>query len=356
MKNRISMEEIVVFNRQLAALVNAKLPITPGLREIAKEVKNHRLKEVIEGIRSDVESGRSLKESFGKYPRVFSEFYMSMLDAGEKSGNLAGILNQVADYSHRMARMRSRLLDSLAYPVLLATVALAVLIFLITTIIPLFVNLGQEFPVTSGASYAMYPLYRVGKFINSYPLAIVIIIAVIVCLAILSVRLAARSPQGRAFIDRMKLKIPIVGRLTREMSLAVFSRTLGLLLKAGVPVTQALELLARASTNKVMEQAVMDIKERVNQGESVTRAMSENIIFPPTMVWMLSMGENKGKLDEALIHTAEVYEGKAEHSSRLLFYLLGPVLIIVLGVIVAMILVYGFFYPIRSIIWTSAPV
>ena len=334
---KISLDDLTLFNSQLASMLETELPLVPSLKQIAKDIRRGKFKTIIEDIARSVESGNSLYESLSKHPEVFSEFYLKVIDAGEKTGNLSAVLHELTTYSLRILSFRGRVRDALIYPLLLVAVGLAVIVFFLTVIAPTFMAMFKDF--TGGHSHCHLPVptalfVRASYILTNYHFQIVgtvIGLAVFIWLASLSL---SRSPRGRVILGRIKMRVPLAGSIIRHISLIHFSRTLGTLLSGGVPLVEALELAGRSSPNRAIEDAVRQVIRSVEQGESLSESLQKTGFFPHSMVWMLSIGEKRGKVDRYLLHNAEVYQERLEGSFRRIEILVAPIAILVMGIFI----------------------
>ncbi len=333
----VSPDDLSIFNGQLASMVEAELPLAPSLKQIAKDVRSRRFKTVIEDVARAVESGNSLYESLSKHPDVFSEFYLKVVDAGEKTSNLGGVLSQLTKYSLRMLSFHRRIRDALIYPCLVLAVGLSVIIFLSTVVIPgftaMFADLGANLPALT-----RWVIWIGELFTTHFPATVAVVLGLIVFIWLASV-LISGTPRGRAVSGRIKMLIPLAGPVLRHISIVHLSRTLGTLLSGGVPMVEALELAGRSTPNGAIEGAIRGVVRSVEQGEPLSDSLQKTALFPPSMIWMLSIGEKRGKLDGYLLHNAEMYHERLEGSLRRIEIVVAPITILVLGVLVFFIII-----------------
>ncbi len=348
-QGKVSADDLVMFNRHLASLVKTDLPLVPGLKALSRDLGKDRLKVVIERIRKDIAGGSSLREAFSRHPGLFSPFYVNMIEAGERSGNLAGILKQLTAYMQFTLHLRKNIRDALVYPACLLAVCLAVVTLSIVMFLP-FVRLWygdmaraglQPVPAATGwIALALWLGQRGGVAI----VEIAAVVGGISALVAVCVFLARRSSAGRFHVDRIKLGIPLIGLLHKNTAMAHFCRTFGTLLTGGIPVMQALDLLQAASPNAVLMQSIRDMKSQVSEGEPIADALSARSIFPQTLVWIASVGEKRGTLDEAFLDLGEHYEKEAARSAQMIQRVLEPIIVVVMALIV-LAAVGGVFIP-----------
>lgn len=333
-KRKVSLDDLMLFNRQLASMVNTDLPLVPSLEALSRDMRKGRFKTVIDQVKRDVEGGTSLTEALSRHPAVFSKFYLKLVEAGEKGGNLPGILNQLADYSQSMAMLRKKVKEALTYPLLVILIAIAVLSLLVKFVIPTFAEMYSEF-----GSEALSPLTRFILNLQVYFPYVLLGTLGLILLMWLGKSWLARGRAGSLFLDRLKLGLPLFGSFIRDTAIGNFCRTLGILLQAGVPLLTALDLAGMASSNRLVKIASREMGKEVNEGERMTKSMSKSRIFPHTLVWMLSVGEQRGKLDESLLRLAGLYSEGVDRTLRRIEIALVPLCIVGVGLIVGFIIV-----------------
>ena len=332
-KRRVTLDDLMLFNRQLASMINTDLPLVPSLQALSRDMRKGRFKTVLDKVRKDVEEGTSLTEALSKHPAVFSKFYLTMIRAGEKSGNLPGILSQLADHTQSMAMLQKKVKEALIYPALVIVVAMAILTFLVRFVIPTFAEMFRDM------GQALPPLTRLILELHYQFRHVLIGLLALIGLIWLLKSWLARSKAGSLALDRLKLKLPIFGPFIRNTAIGNFCRTLGILLQAGVPMLNALELAGTASSNRLIEVACQEMARGVNEGERVTKPMKRFRIFPHTLVWMLSVGEQRGKLDESLLRLGGLYREQIERILRRIEIALVPICIIIIGLIVGSVII-----------------
>ncbi|MFN2525061.1 MAG: type II secretion system F family protein [Actinomycetota bacterium] len=326
---KVKLKDLAIFSRQFATMINSGLSLLRTLSILTEQTENPKLAETIGLLRDDVERGSSLSAGMSKHPKVFNNLYVAMVRAGETGGQLDTVLLRVADNLEADYKLRQKVKSAMTYPVAVAGIAFVLvnvmLLFIVPTFAQMFTDLGGTLPLPTAILLA---LSKSAKFI--LPISIVAIIAGFITYK----RLRANSAAARLRFDQVKLKIPIFGELFRKVALSRFSRTLGLLLRAGVPVLQALDIVSDSTGNEVMSRAALDVKESVRSGESVALPLQRHPVFPPMVVQMIAVGEDTGALDAMLDKISDFYDQEVEATTEALTSLIEPLMIAVLGGIV----------------------
>ena len=323
------------FTRQLSTLQDAGLPILRSLRILQEQQKPGPLRVAIRLVAEDVESGLSLSESMGKYPRAFDRLYVNMVRAGELGGVLDLILQRLADFMERSEALRRKIVGAMIYPVAVIFFALVIVMGLMIFVVPkfekIFADQGDDLPAITAS------LLGFSKWIiDDYGWAW--IIGVPVCI-ILVTRVLRATEGGAFFLDKVKLKIPVLGAITGKSSIARFSRTLGTLLSAGVPILDALAITADTAGNEVYTRALRKVRESIREGESIAKPLRQARVVDSMVTNMIDVGEETGELDNMLTKIADNYEEEVEVMVSGMVSLLEPVMVITLGGIVGYIVV-----------------
>ncbi|MBU1227799.1 MAG: type II secretion system F family protein [Actinobacteria bacterium] len=330
---KIKQKEMALFSRQLATMVNSGLTLIRSLGILEDQSENPMLKQVVVDVRSKVEQGVSLSVAMESHPKAFSTLYVSMVRAGEVGGALDETLNRLADTLESQARLRSQIKSAMAYPVvvlnLIVFIVLAMLIFVVPIFEKMYADLGGTLPVPTQV------LINISRFITSKWW---LIGAVIVGLVVGFKRWKA-TEEGRRRWDSMKLKFPVFGKLTQKVSISRFARTFAVLSRTGVPVLQALDIVAQTAGNAVVSDAVLDVQASVKRGESLAAPLQRHDVFPPMVTQMMSVGEETGALDAMLSKVADFYDREVDDTVAALTSLIEPILIVVMGVVVGGILI-----------------
>ncbi len=342
-KEKVKLDDLVVFSRQLATLVDAGIPLVSALDTLQEQIEKRSFKNVIRRIRDSVEGGQSLSEAMTSQPDVFSPLFINMVKAGESSGQLDEILDRVATYFEKTSILIRKVRSSLIYPTVVVIMAIGITTFLLVKVVPtfkdIFVTIGVQLPLPTRILIAFSDLLR-----RWLPIIIVILIIFIVAL-----RRFIRTKRGRLIFDTLLLKILVLGPLLRKVAIARFSRTLSTLQRSGVSILTALEIVGRTAGNKVIEEAVINTKSSIKEGESIAQPLAESKVFPPMVTRMISVGEQTGKLEEMLGKIADFYENEVDIAIAGLTSLIEPIIIAFLGIIVGGIVI-SMFLPIIKLL------
>jgi type IV pilus assembly protein PilC len=326
---KVKLKDLAIFARQFATMINAGLSLLRTINILADQTENPKLKEAIQEMREDVERGSSLSASMSKHPKVFSGLFVAMVRAGETGGQLDTVLTRIADNYEADYKLRQKVKAAMTYPVVVAGIAVllvtVMLLFIVPTFAEMFEGLGGELPLPT---QILLTLSQAAKWL--VPLVIVLAIAGFVAYK----RLRKSNAEFRLRADRLKLKIPIFGDLFQKIALSRFSRTLALLLRAGVPVLQALDIVAETTGNEVLTRATNDVKDSVRSGETMAGPLERHGVFPPMVVQMISVGEDTGAIDAMLDKVSDFYDQEVESTTESLTSLIEPIMIAVLGGIV----------------------
>ncbi|MGB0264526.1 MAG: type II secretion system F family protein [Opitutales bacterium] len=338
-RKRIKLEEMTVFTQQLAAMLDAGLPLVSALEALEEQAGNPVFQVIIRKVRTEVAAGRSFSEACAAYPNAFPKLFVSMVEAGEASGGLAEILEKTSVYFEDTVKLLRQVKAALMYPI--AVIALAIilvnvlLIFVIPVFSEMFSDFGSELPTPTQI------LIGISEFLRTYIL--LLLVGLIGLLWLL--RRAARTPRGRIFKDRLILKIPVLGELTRKVNLSRFCRTYAILMRSGVPILRTLEIVAAASNNVFVEGACRDVAKHVSQGGQVSEIVAQDAYFPPMVKHMTKAGERTGNVDGMMVKVADFYDAEIETLVAALTSLMEPLLICFLGIVIGGI-VMAMFLPI----------
>lgn len=331
--SRIKPREMVMFSRQLALLVESGTDIVTSLDLLQNQITNQTLKRIVGNVAADIRGGSSLSAALSKHPRAFSQMYYRAVAAGEQAGNLEVVLRQMADYIERGAITEKKVKSALTYPIIVAIVAIVVIGVLVTFVLPTFTGfygeLGAELPLSTKI------LTGFTDWLTHYGLYLML---VIVGAAVLGL-IYTRTPAGRYQLDKLLLRLPVVGRINLLSGLARCCRTMALLFKVGLPLPEILALAIHASNNKAMAEALTEVQQELIRGEGLSRPMAKRELFLPLMVQMVGVGEETGNLDNTLVTVAQSFEVEAEDRTSSAVGLIQPAIIIVIGSIVAFIAV-----------------
>jgi general secretion pathway protein F len=342
LQGRLSTSELTLATRQLSSLLSARLPIEQAISAVAEQGERRFVRERFAAVRSDVVSGQSFAQALGKYPRDFPEVYRSLVAAGEQSGDLAMVMDRLADYVESRSELTSKVTLAFLYPAIVSFVALTVIIALLTYVVPQVVSVFDQ---TDQALPALtIGLIAVSDFIRNWWWLILIVLIG----GFIVFRLSLRSPTARLNWDRRVLNAPIFGRISQGMNISRFTSTLSILTRSGVPLINALEAGAATLSNQALKNNVDDAISRVREGAPLARALAAGKQFPPMVIHMISSGETTGELAEMLERTAKTTSGETERRVIGLTTLLEPLLILAMGAVV-LVIVLAVMLPIIEI-------
>lgn len=339
----IEKKRVAVFTRQFSVMLDAGLPLVQCLEILGEQEENAVFREIINNVRSDVESGASLAEAMRKHPKAFDNLYVNMIAAGEAGGILDIILQRLSTYIEKVVRLRQQVRSALMYPVAVIVIAVGVVYIILWKVIPvfaqMFAGLGAQLP------YLTQLIVALSNWVGRYSIFIILGIIVLG----IALNRFHKTHRGRRVIDGLLLKIPIIGLLLLKIAVARFCRTLSTLTSSGVPILDGLEITARTSGNAIVEDSVMGVRKAVEEGRSVSEPLSETKVFPPMVCQMINVGEQTGALDQMLSKIADFYEEEVDTAVDGLMKLLEPIMIVILGAIIGTI-VTAMYLPMYSII------
>jgi len=342
---RIKIDDLVIFSRQMATMVEAGIPLVQTLDILADQTENATFRVAIKKIKEDVESGKSLSEGLSGHKKIFSHLFISMVKAGEQSGSLDEILDRLAVYLEKMSNLQKKIKSAMTYPVVVFAIALIITTLMLMFIIPKFADIFKSMNAPLPAPTAA--LINASDFVRANFLLVVGVFVGIIFL----IRYLINTPKGRLLWDRLLLKMPIFGILLLKSSIAKFSRTLSTLVKSGVPILNALEIVGSTAGNKVVEGAVLECRNSIREGEGIAGPLEARNVFPPMVVRMIAIGEETGELEEMLSKIADFYETQVDTAVDGLSALLEPLIIAFLGIVIGGIVI-AMFLPILTM--TSA--
>jgi type IV pilus assembly protein PilC len=344
-RKTVSGKVLMIFTRQLATLIDAGLPLLRGLTVLAKQEKDLVLRNTINSLADAVQGGSTFSESMAQHPRIFNKLYINMVKAGELGGVLELVLQRLAEFQEKAQKIKNKVVSAMAYPVIVLLIAILIMVFLLAFIVPRFEAIFKDMlgnkPLPD-ITRAVIGASNLVKTNWAYLIAGAVAVVVIF-------KLIARSPSGRQFLDKVALKLPLFGDLSRKSSISRFSRTLGTLVTSGVPILQALNITRETAGNAVVADAVTKVHDAVKEGESIVQPLEASGVFPPMVISMVDVGEETGQLPEMLLKIAEVYDDEVDNAVEGLTSLLEPIMIVLLALIVGTIVI-ALFMPLISII------
>jgi type IV pilus assembly protein PilC len=331
------------FTRQFATMIGAGLPMVQCLEILSQQMESAELRRVIGEVREGVQAGTTLSEALSRHKKVFDNLYVNMVDAGEIGGALDVILGRLATYREKADALARKVKGAMIYPAVVMTVAIGVTFIMLTYIVPVFAKmfsgLGAELPGPTRFILSLSAFLR-GNLLTGVVLLVLLIVAY---------RVYSKTDQGRLNIDKVKLRIPLIGDLIRKSSIAKFSRTLATLISSGVPILDALEITARASGNRVIHDAIKRSVLSIAEGETITQPLKQCGVFPPMVTQMISVGEKTGGLDDMLSKIADFYDEEVDAAVAALTSVIEPVIIVFMGIVIGGILI-AMYLPMFEII------
>ena len=328
-QKKISPMDIALFTRQLATMMKAGVPLVQSFDIVSEGLENLSMRKLVMDIKGEVEAGNNLGNSLRKYPQYFDDLFCSLVSSGEQSGALESMLDRVATYKEKTEALKSKIKKAMKYPAAVVIVAFIVTVILLVKVVPTFQELFEGF----GADLPAFTLFVIGLSDWMQKYYWVLILAIIgLVMAYKQARL--RSEAFRNALDKMYLKLPVVGNIVYQATIARFARTLATTFAAGVPLVEALDSVADATGNVVYRRAVQKVKEDVSSGQQLQFSMRSTGVFPPMAVQMVAIGEESGALDEMLDKVASYYEAEVDNSVDGLTSLMEPLIMSVLGILV----------------------
>lgn len=339
---KVKLDDLVIFSRQLATMIEAGIPLVQALAILSEQVENSNLKNVVFSMRKDIEAGMSFCDSLAKHPQIFSELFINMTRAGEASGMLHEVLDRLASYLEKAAALNRKVISSLIYPAVVISMAIIITAVLLLKVVPtfkgIFDTLGGKLPLPTQI------LIGVSTLLQKY---FIFLLGFLMGMFFLFQRFIS-TVKGRYIFDKQKLKTPILGPLFRKVAVAKFSRTFSTLVKSGISVLSALDIVAKTSGNKVVEEAIMNCRVAVREGEPIARPLSKSGVFPPMVCRMISVGEQTGQLEKMLTKIADFYDDQVDAAVSGLTSMIEPLVIAFLGLVIGGIVI-SLFLPIFQI-------
>ncbi len=324
-KPKVTGKDIVVFTRQLSTMINAGLPLVQGLEILEKQQDNPTFKKTLHEIRSDVEAGSTLADSMRKKPKVFDNLFTNMIEAGETGGILDTILTRLATFMEKSMALKKKIKGAMTYPTVCLGISIIILVVILVFVVPVFRTMfegfGHSLPLPTQI------VVNLSDFFKNNFLYIIIAFFII----IMAIKKVHATENGRVFFDRTLLKAPIFGILLRKVAVAKFTRTLSTMLSAGVPILEALQVVAKTSGNKVIEKAVFRVGDSIAEGRPIAEPLEESGVFPNMVVQMINVGESVGALDVMLEKIADFYDEEVDQAVENLTAMIEPFMMVFLG-------------------------
>jgi type IV pilus assembly protein PilC len=324
----VKSKDMVIFSRQFATMINSGVPILQALQVMCEQTENPKLRRILYEVRTDIEAGSSLFDALRKHNEVFDDLYTNMVNAGEAGGILDIILDRLAAYIEKAARLKAKVKGAMTYPTVVLIVAMLVIVVILLFVIPTFEKMFAEFGgALPGPTQIVIDM---SAFVQANWLVMILALVAF----FIGFKYFLKWEKGRIMFDRWILFTPVFGPLLRKVAVARFSRTLSTMVSSGVPILQALDIVARTSGNKTVELGVLEAKKSISEGQSLAEPLDETRVFPPMVIHMISIGEATGALDTMLGKIADFYDSEVDQAVENLTALIEPFMIVFLGVVV----------------------
>lgn len=338
----IKLTDLILATRQLATLVGAGVTLLRSIEVILHQISSNRLQKVFELVREDIRAGQPFYAALAKHPKIFSSFFVNLVRTGEAGGHLAQALDQLASYLENEEKIRNKVISAMIYPVILIGMSILIISAFLLKIVPIFTELFRNFGIElPGLTKAVIVA---SEFLQTQFLLLVGIIVG----AVFFFRAVRASRQGRLVWDHVTLKLPILGDLTRDSAVSDFAKGLGTLIRSGVPILYALDIVAKSARNSLVQRLLEDVRMEVREGRSIAEPLSAGDIFDPIVIQMVRVGEEIGELGSMLEKVGIFYDEQIERTTERLVSLIEPLAIVVMGVVIGL-LVISMYMPIFSV-------
>ncbi len=325
LKPKIKLKDIVVFTRQFATMIDAGLPLVQCLDILATQQDNPTFKEVLVKVKEDVESGSTFADALKKHPKAFNDLYVNLVAAGEVGGILDTILSRLAAYIEKAQALRKKVKSAMTYPATIVGIALVVIAVILLFVIPAFEKMFADFGSALPAPTQF--VINLSNFIQDY---IVLIIVTIFVLAF-AFKKTYKTEKGRYLFDKWALKLPVFGILIRKVAVAKFSRTMSTMISSGVPILDGLDIVRKTAGNKIIENAIANVRQSISEGKTIAEPLKTSGVFPPMVCQMIEVGEQAGALDTMLSKIADFYDEEVDEAVNALTSMMEPLLMLFLG-------------------------
>lgn len=333
---KVKLDDLVVFSRQLATMVDAGIPLVSAFDILGEQAEQPNLKNILLKVRDDIQTGDSLSDSLKKYPSIFSPLFVNMVMAGESSGTLDEILDRVATYFEKTSALIRKIKAALVYPAIITVMAIVITSILLLKVVPvfeeIFAGFGAELPLPTQI------LINVSNTLRSY---FFLYTAALIVAGIFGF-MYVRTDRGKMAFDKFMLRLPVFGKLVKKVAISKFTRTLSTLTKSGVSILTALEIVGKTSGNKVVEKAVENVYKNIKEGEKIAEPLSKSEVFPPIVVRMIAVGEETGELEKMLSKISDFYDEQVDAAVSGLTSMIEPLIIAFLGVVIGTIVICMF--------------
>ena len=345
MRGKIKTKVLTQFTRQLATLVNAGLPLMRGIEVLKRQMKDAQMREALDGISENIQSGGTFSEALNAYPKIFDNLYVNMVKAGEAGGVLEVVLGRLAEFAEKSEKIKNKVKGAMIYPIVVLVAAVGITAFLLVMVIPKFKQVFDD--MLGGAELPAITQFVMdaSEWVQHNGLTIAVAVVVFIVLK----KVVGKTEKGAQFYDWMSLRMPVTGTLVQRTAVSRVTRTLGTLLSSGVPILQSLMIVRDTTGNRIVSNALQSVHDAVKEGEGMTQPLSQCWVFPPMVVSMVEVGEETGALAEMLTRIANTYDDEVDNAVAGMTAAIEPALIIVLAVVVGTIVV-AMFLPMIKII------
>ncbi|WP_252224040.1 type II secretion system F family protein [Clostridium sp. ZBS2] len=331
--NKVKFKDLSIFCRQFYTMLDAGVPILTCLDILTSQTTNKKLKETLKEVEEDVEKGGILSDAMRKHNEVFPNLLVSLVAAGEESGNLDSIMLRMANHYEKENKVNNKVKNAMIYPIILGLVAISAVIFILTYIMPTFTTMFTENGISLPWS-TRFLLWLSGSLKENWFMILLAIIGIII-----AIKYIFKTERGVIAASKLKLKLPVIRRLNEMIIVSRFTRTLSTLLSSGLPLVQALDIVMSVIDNKIAQNAIIKVKEQVVRGETLNSSLKETGVFPQMLYSMIKIGEETGSLDEILNKTADFYDEELETTIQGTVALMEPALIVIMGLIIGFIII-----------------
>lgn len=330
---KVTTKDIAVFCRQFYTMLDAGSTINNSIHILAEQNTNKKLRDALNNIEEELRKGETLSQSMRNQQGIFPDLLISLVETGEVSGTLDIIMNRMATHYEKESKINNKIKNAMIYPAVLSVVALSVIIFILSFVMPIFVSMFESSGVDLPASTRI--MLGLSKGIKNYWLLILLIIILIV----MGIRYYFKTEEGQLTKDKMKLSFPVIKKLNEKIIVSRFTRTLATVIASGISVVQGLQIVSGVVGNKVAEESLLNVKDKLIRGEGLSEPLKETKIFPPMLSSMVKIGEESGALDEILNKTADFYDEELEAEIQTFTSLLEPIMIAIVGIIIGIMII-----------------
>lgn len=324
-KPKVTGKDVVIFTRQMSTMIDAGLPLVQCLEILEKQQANPTFKKVLGEIRMDVESGSTLADAMRKHPKAFDKLFTNMIEAGETGGILDTILSRLAVFMEKAMALKKKIKGAMTYPSICLAISILILAVILIFVVPVFKTMFEDFGSTLPAPTQF--VVDMSDFFKSYSIYLIILLFILIAVY----KKIYATEKGQLFFDRTFLRLPVIGMLIRKVAVAKFTRTLSTMLQSGVPILEALQVVARTSGNKIIERAVIRTGDAIAEGRPIAEPLEESGVFPNMVVQMINVGESVGALDAMLEKIADFYDEEVDQAVENLTAMIEPFMMVFLG-------------------------